>query len=252
MNIFTSLAGPKVDKNKLSFDILKYSVSRIALVIMEKDKGGTGSTGSAMTLIELLLWLSVRVHLVDCADTQLDLATPYEEIEGVTVHNVPMGDRGAEGGSVLRALTAAQPGEVIIVQYPGSSIDRIDGLHQLLVHAQARLELPVDVCSIWTMDSDRNSRDLLKLTLDTALPGTMHVNWPVWNGEPDIAPELAEEIAAQGGTVFSLPALDPKVYRAFKADRLAPRQLYLDGDFAQRMELDFWCASVAAAVGARW
>ncbi len=196
--------------------------------------------------------MGIYVHILDFADTQQDLATPYSEIEGVTVHAMPTGDHDAERGSVLRALVAADPGQVVIVQFPGSSIERIEMLHKFLIHAQNRATMPVDVALIWTMDSDRNSRDLLKLMLETPLPGPLHVNWPAWNGKPDIAPDLVRQIAAQGGKIFALPSLDASVHRAFKADRKAPRQFYLEGDLAQRMELDFWCANVAAAVGARW
>ena len=252
MTIFENIYGPSVDKNKLTIDILKYSASRIALLVLEKDTGGSGATGSAMTLVELLLWLSVPVHIVDCADTQLDLATPYENTEGVTVHSMPDRDSEAEHVSVIRALSKAKPSEVVIVQYPGSSIERIEQLHKILVHARSRLDLPVDVTPIWTMDSDRNSRDLLELMLDSPLPGTLHVNWPVWNGEPNISPQLAAKIAAQGGKVFSLPALDRASYRAFKADGIAPRQSYLKGDFAQRMAHDLWCTGVSKAIGASW
>lgn len=249
--ILPSIPMHKADTARLSFDIIPYSPDRVTVAVFEKDKGGTGSTGTAMAVIELLLWLGVRVHIVDLADTQLDLAVPYANIDGTTVH--PAGDdRLGEDGAVLRAIAGAGPAEVVIVQFPGASIGRIDRLHQLLVHIQSRIALPFDVSIIWTMDSDQNSRDLLALTLNSALPGTLHVNWPEWNGEQRIPADLTAAIAAQDGVIFSMPALAEPFYQAFKADRVAPQSLYQDDDFVTQAMLDLWLTSVAKSVGARW
>lgn len=246
-----AILAHNVDKTALTFDILPYSANHVTLVVCEKDKGGTGSTGTAMSITELLLWLSVQVHIVDLADTQLDLQVPYARVTGVTIHR-PERDAMGEDGCVLRAITSAAPGDVVIVQYPGSSMARIERLHRLLVHTKSRTALAVDTAIIWTMDSDRNSRDLLELTLDTPLPGTLHVNWPAWNGDVQIETALRAKIAAQGGRIFSLPALDDYFYRSFKSDRMAPRTTYVAGDFVARMQLDLWLHTVAEAVGAHW
>ena len=249
--ILPSIPQHKVDPARLAFDIFPYAPDRVSVVAFEKDKGGTGSTGTAMTAIELFLWLGVNVHIVDLADTQLDLAVPYAEVDGVTVHQVDRAQHG-EAGTVIRAIMRANPGEIVVVQFPGSAIQRIDRLHQLLVHAQLRVSLPVDIAIVWTMDRDQNSRDLLALTLDTALPGTLHVNWPAWNGAPSIPEHLAARVGDQNGVIFSIPALDEQFYKAFKAERTAPRTLYLQADFMTQAMLDFWLTSVATAVGAKW
>lgn len=248
--ILPSIPQHRVDPARLAFDIFPYSPDRVTVAVFEKDKGGTGSTGTAMTVIELFLWLGLHVHIVDLADTQLDLAAPYTDIDNVTVHQVEA--QHGEAGAVIRAITRANPGEIVVVQFPGSAIQRIDRLHQLLVHATGRVSLPVDIAIIWTMDRDQNSRDLLALTLDTSLPGSLHVNWPTWNGAPNIPESLAARIADQNGVVFAMPTLDDQFYAAFKADRTAPRALYVKGDFVTQTMLDFWLTSVATAVGARW
>ncbi|WP_137787768.1 hypothetical protein [Sphingomonas sp. 3P27F8] len=245
------LARRNVDKAKLAFDLIPYCQDRITLLLLEKDKGGSGSTGTAMSLVELFLSLNLVIHIVDFADTQLDLEVPYSKMDGVMVHR-PDREPGAEEGCVLRAITAAKPGEVVIAQFPGSSIARIERVHRLLLHAQSRAELPVDTAIIWTMDSDQNSSDVLSATMDSPLPGSLLVNWPHWNGAPRIAPDLAAKIAAIGGRVFAMPELDPQFYHAFKADRRAPRTTYEKGDFVERMQIDLWLHTVAEAVGARW
>lgn len=247
----THPVGPAVDTSTLAFDVMPFSLGRPTLVFLEKDKGGTGSTGTAMTLVEQALWLGLSVHIVDLAATQLDLAVPYSSVEGVTVHAVDR-ERDGEDGAVLRAMGAAGPGEIVLAQFPGNAIDRIDQIHAFFVHVQSGLATPIDMSIIWTMDADRNSRDMLGLVLDTPLPGTLHVNWPQWNGEPDIAPELAAKVTGQGGKIVSMPPLDPVFYRPFKTNRIAPRTLYLDGDFVTRAKLDFWHRAVAAALGTHW
>lgn len=249
--ILSAIQMHSVDPANLRFDIFSYSPDRVTVGLFEKDKGGSGATGSAMAVIELCLWLGVHVHIVDLADTQLDLGVPYAAISGVTVHEVHGGAAGANSAT-LRAITCANPGDVVVVQFPGSSIQHIDRLHQVLVHVQSRATLPTDVSIIWTMDRDQNSRDLLALTLDSALPGPLHVNWPTWNGPPAILPALMSRIASQGGKIFAMPALDEQFYTPFKADRLAPRTQYLAGDFVNQALLDLWLTSVATAIGAKW
>lgn len=112
----------------------------------------------------------------------------------MTVHRVDQAPHG-EAGTVIRAITRANPGEIVVVRFPGSAIHRIDRLHQLLVHARSRVSLPMDIAIVWTMDRDQNSLDLLALTLDTPLPGPLHVNWPAWTGAPNIPGTLAARVA---------------------------------------------------------
>ncbi len=249
--ILSAIPMPRVDLANLRFDIFNYSSDRVTVVPFEKDKGGSGSTGTAMAVIEVCLWLGLNVHIVDLADTQLDLAAPYASVSGVTIHEVLGGPVGANNAT-LRAITCANPGDVVVVQFPGAAIQHIDRLHQMLVHVRSRVTLPIDVSIIWTMDRDQNSRDLLALTLDSPLPGPLHVNWPTWNGPPAISPALMSRIAAQGGKIFAMPALDEQFYTHFKADRIAPRTQYLAGDFVNQALLDLWLTSVATAIGAQW
>lgn len=245
------LAHRNIDHGKLAFDFIPYSTDRVTLLLLEKDKGGTGSTGTAMSLVELFLWLGMSIHIVDFADTQLDLEVPYCKIDGVTIHR-PDREPGAEEGCVLRAITTAQPGEVVIVQFPGASTARIERVHRLLIHTLSRAALPLDTTIIWTMDSDRNSSDVLSATLDGPLPGPLVVNWPAWNGAPNIQPDLAARIAAHGCRVFSMPELDGAFYQPFQAERRAPHSTYESGDFVERMQIDLWLHTVAEELGARW
>lgn len=235
------------DLSTISFRAFNYRANQVSILPFVKEDGGVGSTSAAMSVIELLISLEIGVHIVDLASKQLDLEVPYASVDGVKVHQQGIGE--SNEAAVLRAVMAAQPGEVVVVQFPASNIERIEALNVFLTHVLIATGAPVTASIIWTMDSDRCSADTLDLMLGSTLPGVLSVNWPTWNGPPTLAEATSRKVLAQGGTVFAIPALPEPYYGAFKRDRIAPATQYQRGDAAVRWELDFWRHQVWQAVG---
>lgn len=236
-----------IDASAFHVPAFEYDPAKVTLLNFAKETGGSGSTSSMMSVTELLISRKIPVRIVDLAAKQLDMAVPYAAVKGATVHQQDDGE--SNEAVVLRAVMAAKPGEVVLVQFPASAIEQIEALNTFLKHVLTASEAPVTATTIWTMDSDRCSQDTLEIMLDSTLPGPMCVNWPEWNGPPLLDDALERKIIAQGGSVFAIPALPQPYYNRFKRERIAPATQHAEGDAATQWEIDFWRHKVWRALG---
>lgn len=236
----------QLEWNAAAFTAFKYNPENVALVNFVKEKGGTGSTSSAASVVEVLVACAIPVIIVDLASKQFDLAVPYQNVNGVVVHETD--EQQSSGAMLLRAIATAAPGSVVVAQWPSSAIEDIAKTNAFLVHVLRSGTVKVDVSTIWTMDADCCSVDTLNLMLECELPGFLGVNWPEWNGPVALDRVLEQKIKSCGGTVFAIPALPPTYYHAFKRHRIAPATQFANGDCAAQWEIDFWRHRVFCAL----
>lgn len=227
------------------------STDTITLLLFEKEKGGTGGTGSAMSVAEMLIGRNVPVTIVDMASLQLDLYAPYKGVQGVKVveFDVRAYDASRE---LMRAVINSGPGSVVIVNVPGGAAEDMVGIHDFVTYAQELLELTVNVSIIWTLGADACSVDTLNVMLDMDPPGPVHVNLPDWHPghaayENNVA--LREKVRAQGGVEVRMPRLTTDLHSRFAAEKIAPATMMKEMDIIEGAFIAMWRRSVAEALG---
>ena len=224
----------------------------VHLIVFEKEKGGTGSTGSLVTVAHVVKEMGLPRVFIECSTTQNDVFNAYGGHE--TVHVVDLGDSNA-GDLFLRAVVEAPPGAVILANIPGGKIDTLDNVHRMINFMQRRRpDAAPRVSIVWTMGLDMASRTTLDALLDRDLPGRLMLNLPRWWGEADafehVDEALVERVRATGGEVFQTWEMPKHLYNLFRAHEVAIDLLpQVEGfDFGNAIALELWAEDAATSV----
>ena len=222
------------------------------LFLFEKEKGGVGSTGTLATLAYLLAMREVPLVFVEASLTQLDIANAYRDR---TVHELDLGANDAQV-KLIDIVDQAAPGAAILVNVPGSRFEELHRIHEFVRFVLADApEFDIEVIIIWTMGREAASRVTLDAMLDGSPPGSVYLNLPAWQGDPEeffnVDDELLGRIADTGGTAFVTPALAPFLYGYFRDKQVAVDRIETTPGvtFAMRIALRKWAAEVEQTLG---
>lgn len=222
-----------------------------ALFAVGGCKGGVGKTMVALALIDYLLRRDRPILLVETDTSNPDVWRMYGREAGVVAEALDL-DR-AEGWIDLINLCEAHPGRVAVVNTAARN-NRGVAAHGATLN-RALPELRRRLVTLWVINTQRDSVELLEGYLDT-LPGAVaHVILNTYFGPADQfglyrSLPVSGEIARRGGRVLALDRLADRVTQDLYSRRLSvARALRRGGPDAlplgNRAELERWREEVA-------
>jgi len=222
------------------------------LILFEKEKGGTGSTGTLVTVAHVAREKGLPRVFIECSVMQNDVLNSYGGHETVDVVDLTASNAG---DLFLKAVIDAPPGAVILANVPGGRIDTLERVHRLIEFMQRRRPDAAPVVTIvWTMGLDMASRTTLDALLESELPGRLMLNLPQWWGDRDafehVDDALIDRVRATGGDVFQTVEMPAHLYNLFRAHEVAI-DLLPDTpgfDFGNAMALELWAEDAAASI----
>jgi hypothetical protein len=220
------------------------------LFLFEKEKGGTGSTGSLVSAAHSYIMRGMPIILIEASLTQNDVLHAYAEHQRVVLLDLTASNAQSQ---LVDIVDSAPPGARILANIPGGRIEEVEGLHTMLNYAKNCGEIVVPTNVIWTMGLDAASLDTLEVVLVSNLPGPLILNLPRWHGDREaydnVTEELVIRVEAIGGTVVQMPAMPRHLYDQFRKHEIAPDQQILSATMGSRIALALWKDQVLQATG---
>lgn len=222
------------------------------LFLFEKEKGGTGSTGSLSTAAHMSARRGKPVAFIECSVMQMDIANAYGEHHPLEVVDLTSPDAADR---IIDTVVRAPQGAYIFANIPGGRIEQLDAAHQVFTYALSEDLLSARLEIVWTMGLDAASRSTLDVLLECALPGPVHLNLPVWNGKKpqdfaNVDDGLRARIAELGGRTFQTPEMPEHLYNLFRTREVAfDRIASLDGiSIGNRAAFGLWQQHIDTAL----
>lgn len=222
-----------------------------ALFAVGGCKGGVGKTMVALALVDYLLRRDWPILLVETDTSNPDVWRMYGGEPGVVAEALDL-DR-AEGWIDLINLCEAHPGRVAVVNTAARN-NRGVAAHGATLN-RALPELRRRLVTLWVINTQRDSVELLEGYLDT-LPGAVaHVILNTYFGPADHfglyrSLPVSGEIARRGGRVLALDRLADRVTQDLYSRRLSVAKALRRGGpdalpLGNRAELERWREEVA-------
>ena len=209
------------------------------------SKGGVGKSIVSMSLIHYLSKREEKLLLIDADTANPDVGKAY----GKTVETVYINLDEKDGWMDLVNRLAVQPDETVVVNTPARSGVGVKLYGTLLTESMQ--ELGRKLVTLWVINSQRDSLQLLKDYLDTVSGHTTHVLRNLYHG-PERKFELYNNskiratVEAQGKT-FSFPEVADRISDLLHSERLTIERVIEVAPLGNRAEVNRWvkeCASV--------
>jgi len=222
------------------------------LILFEKEKGGTGSTGTLVTVAHVAKEKGLPLVFIECSVMQNDVLNAYGGHETVEVVDLTASNAG---DLFLKAVIDAPPGAVILANIPGGKLDMLERVHRLIdFMCRRRPDEAPEVTIVWTMGLEMASRTTLDAVLESDLPGRLMLNLPCWWGAREdfnhVDDALIDRVRATGGDLFHTVEMPEHLYNLFRAHEVAV-DLLPDTpgfDFGNAMALELWAEDAAASI----
>lgn len=220
------------------------------MIIVAGGKGGTGKTLVSVGLVDYLRERGVPVLLVETDTSNPDVWRMHQGEDGLIAETLDLDD--AEGWIDLINLCDEHPDRVVVVNTAARNDKGVTAHGPKL--DRARPELGRRLLTLWVINSQRDSVELLAEYLRT-LPGeVVHVIRNTFFGLPhtfrsyDTLPPR-REIARRGGKVLDLDRLAGRASDDLYSRRLSVRRAVTRGSpdalpLGNRSELADWRARV--------
>jgi len=213
--------------------------------IVSGSKGGVGKSIVSMSLIHYLTKRGEKLLLVDADTANPDVGKAY----GKTIETVYINLDEKDGWMDLVNRLAEQPDETVVINTPARSGEGVR-LYGTLLTASMQ-ELGRKLVTLWVINSQRDSLQLLKEYLDTIGSGTTHVMRNLYHG-PERKFELYNgskirvAVEAQGKT-FNFPEVADRISDELHSERLTIQAVIEVAPIGNRAEVNRWvkeCATV--------
>jgi hypothetical protein len=213
------------------------------IVFVSGSKGGVGKSITTMAVLDYLLTSNRYVKLLEADTTNPDVWKSYARAVESEVVNLD----GVDGWIHMVNCCDAEPQTTFVVNTPARNNDAVQEHGSILMDSLQELGRPL--VTLWVINRQRDSLELLKTYLDTMTAGVVHV---ICNGYFGDARKfelyeqsaLKQVVQRQGGMSLYLPDLADRVTDALYTSRFtldeAAKQLRL-GD---RAVLQSWRNSV--------
>jgi hypothetical protein len=218
------------------------------IVFVSGSKGGVGKSITAMAVLDCLTAKQGFVRLVESDSSNPDVLKSY----GRTVECEQVDLDDVDGWIQLVNTCDAQSFKTVVVNTPARNNAGVRKHGEILLNSLK--ELGRQLITLWVINRQRDSLDLLSEYLDLMPGGIVHV---VQNGYFGDAKKfelyqnsaLRERITKQGGISLYLPDLADRVTDELYSKRITLAQAASQLKIGDRVELQRWRAAVAEMLG---
>lgn len=216
-----------------------------AVLMVSGSKGGVGKSIVSMALSHYLLKRNEDVLLVEADTANPDVGKAY----GKTVETVYLNLDEKEGWMDLANRLAENPNQSAVINTPARSGEGVKLYGTLLSESLSELERKL--VTLWVINSQRDSLQLLREYLDSMHAGTTYVLRNLYHG-PERKFELynsskIRETVEIAGKTLNFPDVADRISDQLHSERLTIEQVIATAPLGNRAEVNRWvreCAMV--------
>jgi hypothetical protein len=213
------------------------------------SKGGVGKSMVAMAAIDCLLARGEDVFLIDCDSSNPDVYKAYRD---ELPHECADLDQG-NGWVHMINLCAAKPSSTVVVNTAARNNRAVTQFGATLDGALE--ELGRDLVSLWVINRQRDSLELLKEFMEAMPQASVHVVRNAYFGEETqfelyAGSKVRERVEQRGGRSLTFPDLADRVADDLYTKRLAISVAAKSLPIGNRAELARWRGEVRRALDA--
>jgi len=213
------------------------------IVFVSGSKGGVGKSLTAMAVMDYLSNEHRYLRLLEADTTNPDVWKSYRR----TVEGDVVSLDDVDGWIQLVNTCDANPFKVLVINTPARNNDAVQRHGSILLDSLKELARPL--ITLWVINRQRDSLDLLKAYLESMPGAVVHV---VCNGyfgnqnkfELYQQSPLPEAIQQQGGKTLFLPDLADRVTDELYSRRITLAEAAQQLKLGDRVELQRWRAHV--------
>jgi hypothetical protein len=218
------------------------------IIFVSGSKGGVGKSISAMAVLDYLTSKQQMVKLVDADNSNPDVFKSYNRT--VDAEQVDLDD--VEGWIQLVNTCESPSFKSVVVNTPARNNEGVRRHGGVLLGALQELGRPL--ITLWIINRQRDSLDLLNEYLDLVPAGVTHVIQNGYFGDENKFElyrnsSLRERVAAQGGHDLFLPDLADRVTDELYSKRITLAQASQQLKIGDRVELQRWRDNVGKMLG---
>lgn len=206
-------------------------------------KGGVGKSMVAMALVDYLLELGIEVLLVDSDTTNPDVGRAYDFGETTKLLNLGVND----GWIKLINACGDWPARTVVINGAARDGQGFQKYGEMLNNALP--ELQRRLVTLWTINRQRDSLEMLNKFMDEIPQSTVHVlrngyfgdteKFELYNGS-----NLRKKIEDMGGNSVTFPDLGDRVSDAIYSTPMSIAEASKELPIGDRAELDRWRGKV--------
>lgn len=217
----------------------------MSIFLIGGSKGGVGKSAVSGAVIDTLIQHERPVFLVEADTSNPDVAKTY----GDMVETISINLDHKDGWMELMTAIHAKPKAVsVVINTPARNNEGIKLFGDFLTTSLP--ELKRDLVTLWVINRQRDSLELLKKYRSTITAGEIHVVRNNYFGTSDKFQlfndsELKKEIEASGGSTIDFPDLADRVADIMNNKRMAISKASVELDFGEKIELLRWRSEVS-------
>ena len=213
------------------------------IVFVSGSKGGVGKSLTTMAAIDYLATEHRYIRLVEADTTNPDVWKSYRR----TVEGDVVSLDEVDGWINLVNTCDANPFKVIVVNTPARNNDAVRAHGTILLDALKELARPL--ITLWVINRQRDSIELLGSYLETMTTGVVHVVCNGYFGDQSKfelyqSSAMPETIKQQGGNSLFLPDLADRVTDELYSRRITLSEAAQQLKLGDRVELQRWRGAI--------
>jgi hypothetical protein len=214
------------------------------IYMVSGSKGGVGKSTVSMALVHYLTTRGEELLLIEADTANPDVGKSYSKM--VKTVNVNLDEK--EGWMDMANRLSEQPDATVVINTPARSGEGVK-LYGMLLTGSLK-ELSRELVTLWVINSQRDSLQLLKEYLDTIDAGTTHVFRNLYHG-PERKFELYNNSKIKAavevkGKTLNFPDVADRISDQLHSDRLTIQRIIDDAPIGNRAEVNRWVKECAA------
>jgi hypothetical protein len=206
------------------------------------SKGGVGKSTVCMAVVHYLLEREAKLLLIEADTANPDVGKVY----GKDVETLYLNLDEKEGWMDLTNRLAEHPEKIAVINTPARSGDGVKLYGMLL--SESLQELERELVTLWVINSQRDSLQLLREYLDTMEGGITHVLRNLYHGperkfELYNASKIRNTIEAKGKTL-NFPDVADRISDQLHSDRHTIEYVIANAPLGNRAEVNRWVKNV--------
>ena len=206
------------------------------IVFVTGSKGGVGKSLTTMAVLDYLTSEHRYVRLLEADTTNPDVWKAYRRlVEGEVVSLDEV-----DGWITLVNTCDANPFKAIVINTPARNNDAVLRHGAILLDSLKELARPL--VTLWVINRQRDSLELLKNYMESMNAGVVHVIRNGYQNKFELyqSSSMPETIAQQGGKSLFLPDLADRVTDELYSRRITLQEAAQQLKLGDRVELQRW------------